>query len=214
MAIVTSGPFLGFSGTVDGITYFRLPDGRTGAKKKNRPSSIPPTHLQLVNRADTALVSTFMKSFKEFISVGYQLEAKKNHQNPHNMMVRYIRKNAIEGTYPNRSVNIAKVLVANGQLPAAAETSVVMTEQGLTFNWSTELLPRLSHHSDQVMMLAYFPEIRETAYVLAGAQRLMGTDMLPLAGIKKGLSVEVFISFITNDHTGISDSIYLGQFNW
>jgi len=214
MAIVTSGPFVGFSGTVDGITYYPLPDGRTCAKRKNRPSSKPPTALQLVNRADTALVATFMKSFKEFISVGYQLEAKKNHQNPHNMMVKYIRKNAIEGVYPNRRVNVSKVLVANGDLPGAAETSVTVTEQGLTFNWSTELVPMLSHHSDQVMMLAYFPEIQETAYVLAGAQRYLGTDFLHLTGIKRGIKAEVYISFIKNDHTGISDSVYLGQYNW
>jgi len=214
MAIVTSGPFVGFSGTVDGITYYTLPDGRTCAKRKNRPSSKPPTQLQLVNRADTALVSKFMKSFKDFISVGYQLEAKKNHQNPHNMMVRYIRKNAIEGVYPNRKINLSKVLVANGKLPAAAETSVTVTDQGLTFNWSTELVPRLSLHSDQVMMLAYFPEIQETAYVLAGAQRYAGTDFLHLTGVKRGLKAEVYIAFITDDHTGISDSVYLGQYNW
>jgi len=214
MAIVTSGPFLGFSGTVDGITYYPLPDGRTCAKRKNRPSSVPPTHLQLVNRADTTLVATFMKSFKEFISVGYQLEAKKNHQNPHNMMVKYIRKNAIEGVYPNRKINVAKVLVANGTLPGAAETSVMVTEKGLTFNWSTELVPRLSDYSDQVMMLAYFPEIRETTYVLAGAHRYVGTDSLYLTGVKRGLRAEVYISFITNDHSNISNSVYLGQYNW
>jgi len=214
MAIVTSGPFVGFSGTVDGITYYTLPDGRTCAKKKNRKSTKPPTALQLANRADTILVSKFMKSFKDFISVGYQLEAKKNHQNPHNMMVKYIRKNAIEGVYPNRRINISKVLVTNGKLPAAAENSVVVNEQGLIFNWSTELVRKLSRHSDQVMMLAYFREIQETAYVLAGAQRYVGTDLLQLTGVKKGVAAEVYISFITNDHTGISDSVYLGQYNW
>ena len=214
MAIVTSGPYVGFSGTADGITYYKLPNGKTCAKRKNRPSSKPPTHLQLVNRADTALVAKFMKSFEEFISVGYQLEAKKNFQNPHNMMVKYIRKNAIEGVYPNRKVNLSKVLVANGKLPAAAQTSVTVSEQGLNFKWSTELVRKLSHHSDQVMMLAYFPEIQETAYVLAGAQRFVGTDLLHLTGVKKGYKAEVFISFITNDHTGISDSVYLGQYNW
>ena len=214
MAIVTSGPMVGFSGSVGGFTYYILPDGRTCVKRKNSKSSVPPTPLQIANRADTAMVSKFMKSFKEFISVGYQLEAKKNHQNPHNMMVRYIRKHAIEGVYPNRKINIAKVLVTNGKLPSAAETSVTVNEQGLTFKWSTELVRKLSHYSDQVMMLAYFPKIQETAYVLAGAQRHVGTDMLNLTGIKKGTAAEVYIAFITNDHTGISDSIYLGQYDW
>ena len=214
MAIVTSGPMVGFVGTIDNITYYTLPDGRTCAKAKNGPRTIPPTRQQLANEADTKLVAKFMKSFKEFISVGYQLEAKKVHQNPYNMMVKYIRKNAIEGTYPNRRINITKVLVANGDLPAASETSVAVTEKGLTFKWSTELVRKASHHTDQVMMLAYFPEIQHTEHVLGGAHRFTGTDVLNLTGVKKGVVAEVFISFIADDHSSISNSIYLGQFNW
>jgi len=214
MAIVTSGPFVGFSGTVDGITYYQLPDGRTCAKRKNRRSKIPPSPLQLIVRADTKIVSEFLKPFKEFIEVGYQLEAKKVGQNAHNMIAKYIRLNAVEGIYPNRKVNVAKVLMTYGKLPVAAETAAVMTEQGLAFSWSTEMVPKLSHHSDQVMMLAYFPELQETCYVVAGAQRFAGTDLLHLTGIKKGYLAEVYISFITNDHTGIGNSIHLGQFNW
>jgi len=214
MAIVTSGPYLGFSGTVDGITYYELPDGRTCAKKKNKKSTKDPTTLQIVNRADTKIVSKFMKPFKGFIEVGYQLEAKKIGQNPHNMMVKYIRLNAMEGVYPNRKINLSKLLVTNGFLSPAVETSATMTDQGLAFSWSTELVPKNSHHSDQVMMLAYFPELEETFYIVGGAQRYVGADFLPLAGIKKGYVAEVYISFITNDHTAISDSNYLGQFNW
>lgn len=214
MAIVTSGPYVGFSGSVDGLTYYTLPDGRTCVKKKNKKSTIPPTPLQIANRADTTIVSKFMKPFEEFIKVGHHLEAKKTHQNPHNVMTKDVRENAIEGIYPDRKINISKVLVSSGNLPLAAESSVVMTEQGLTFNWSTEIVSKLSHYSDQVMMLAYFPDLQEVAHVVAGAQRHLGTDLLNLAGVKKGYSAEVFISFITNDHQGVSNSVYLGQFNW
>jgi len=214
MAIVISGPFVGFSGTVDGITYCQLPDGRTCAKKKNKKSTKDPTDLQIANRADTKLVSDFMKPFKGFIEVGYQLEAKKVGQNAHNMMVKYIRLNALEGVGPTRKINLSKVLITNGTLSPAVETSAVITDLGVAFSWSTELIPKLTHHSDQVMMLAYFPDLEETCYVIAGAQRFVGTDLLNLTGIKKGYSAEVYISFITNDHLGISDSVYLGQFNW
>jgi len=214
MAIVTSGPFLGWSGSADGFTYYLLPDGRTCVKKKNRKSSIPPTQPQIVNRADTAIVSKFIKPFEEFIQVGYQLESKKTNQNPHNVMTKHVRDITIQGLYPDRKIDISKVLVSIGKLPGAAETSVMMTEQGLTFHWSTELVRKLSHYSDQVMMLAYFPELQEVTHVISGAQRHLGTDLLPLAGIKKGYSAEVFISFITNDHQGVSNSVYLGQFNW
>lgn len=214
MAIVTSGPYVGFSGTVDGITYYTLPDGRTCAKKKNKKSTKDPTELQKAVRADTKIVSEFMKPFKDFIAVGFQLEAKKVGQNAHNMMAKYIRLNALEGVYPNRKVNLSKVLVTNGVLSLPVETSATMTGDGLAFSWSTELVSKNSHYSDQVMMLAYFPELQETRHVISGAQRYAGADVLPLAGIKKGYTAQVYISFITNDHTSIANSIYLGQFNW
>jgi hypothetical protein len=214
MAIVTSGPFVGYRGTIDGITYYQLKDGRTVAKKKNSPSKKPPTEKQLLARADTKMVSEFVKPLETFIQVGYALEAAKVFQNPHNMMVSHIRKDLLEGEATERKINLSKLLVTKGDLPSATDTAVMVTDQGLAFSWSTELVYKQSYHSDQVMMLAYFPELKETVYVLAGAQRYIGKDLLSLQGINKGYVAEVYISFITDHHQRISTSVYLGQFNW
>ncbi|SEB06838.1 hypothetical protein [Pedobacter hartonius] len=46
MVIVKSGPFLGFSGTVGGITCSQLADGRTVAKQNKKKSTKPPTPKQ------------------------------------------------------------------------------------------------------------------------------------------------------------------------
>jgi hypothetical protein len=136
------------------------------------------------------------------------------HWNPHNMMVSHIRKVVLEGEATERKINLSKLLVTKGDLPSATETAVMVTDQGLAFSWSTELVCKQSYHSDQVMMLAYFPELKETVYVLAGAQRYIGKDLLSLQGINKGYVAEVYISFITDHHQRISTSVYLGQFNW
>jgi len=214
MAIVTSGPFMGFSGSAGGYTYYTLPDGRTCVKRKNKKSNKPPTERQMVVRGDTSLVSDFVKPFESFIETGLKLEANITRQNPHNEMVRAVRADAIEGVYPNRKVNLSKVIVSKGDLPMAAESSVVVTKEGLAFTWSTELVPKFSHHSDQVMMLAYFPDLKQCVYTISGAQRHFGKDFLALTGINKGCTAEVYMSFITDDHSRISTSIHLGQFNW
>jgi hypothetical protein len=214
MAIITGGPFKGFNGTYDGITYYQLKDGTTVAKKKNSPSTKPPTEKQLSVMIDTKLVSEFMKPFKSFIDVGYALAAEKVFKNPHNVMVSHIRKDTLEGESTERKINLSKLLVTKGDLPSAIEIAAEVTDQGLAVNWSTELVYKESHHSDQVMMLAYFPELKETVYVLSGAPRYTGHDLLPLKGINKGYTAEVYISFITDHHKRISNSVYLGQFNW
>lgn len=214
MAIVKSGPYMGFSGTVDGITYSVQPNGTTVAKRKNGKSSKPPTTGQKATHADTNIYSKFMKAFDEFVLVGYDLEAKAKGQNHHNAMIIVNRKNSLRGVYPNRSIDFSKILITKGSLPVAAETAVTVTEAGLAYTWSTELIVDRTHHSDQVIMLAYFPGLNETRYITAGPQRYLGKGLLILDGIKKGHKAEIYISFITDDRRNISNSIHLGQLTW
>lgn len=214
MALVVSGPMMGFSGTVDGYTYSPQPNGTTVVKKKNSKSRKPPTPDQVSNNEDTKIWNNFMAPLKDFVKIGYDLEAKQHLQNPYNMMVKHSRKAAIQGSYPHRIIDYPQVLVTKGDLPLPKSVSVQLNSKGLTFNWSTELLAKITHYTDQVIMLAYFPELKEVRYVTAGAQRSTGKDVLNLEGIEKGYTVQVYISFTTDDRKAIADSLHLGQFNW
>ncbi|WP_442587486.1 DUF6266 family protein [Pedobacter sp. AW31-3R] len=213
MAIVTSGPYLGFSGTVDGITYYPLPDGRTCAKRKNKKRTVPAKPKQLVVETDTKVFANFMKPLKRFTTVGYGLEGKKLGMNSYNAMVSCNRRNSIQGEFPNRSVDCAKILMTKGSLPGTAAAEVKVTETGLAFNWDTKASSP-AHISDQAILMAYFPELKESRYTTGGAKRLTGKDVLDLAGIRKGSTVEVYISFVSDDRSQISDSLYLGKFSW
>ncbi|CAM4355070.1 hypothetical protein SAMN06265348_1135 [Pedobacter westerhofensis] len=215
MTIITSGAFVGFSGTVNGMAYCQLPDGKTYSKRQNTPSSIPPSPKQLTVQEDTGVVTQFVKPFKNFISVSYRNEARKTYISTHNAMVSRIRKFALTGKSPNRKVDLSKILVSKGDLLPAENSSAELTETGLTFKWSTETEDGMNHHSNQVMMLAYFPKLQEVKSDTGGAKWHRGEDSLSLLGVKKeGYVAEMFISFITNDQTSISNSIYLGQFIW
>ena len=214
MAIVKSGPFLGFAGTVDGITYYQLPSGVTVAKRKNKKSTKPRTEGQKATQSTHGMISKFMQPFEEIAKVGYQHVSKSTGLNPHNAMVSHIWKTALDGPPDNRKVDLHKLLITQGDLPASAENSVRITAAGLSFTWSTENRLRNSHYSDQVILFAYFPTLRESEVKLGGAERRAGTDTLPLSGIEKGHPAEIFISFIANDHSSLSNSIYLGQLIW
>lgn len=214
MAIVKSGPYVGFSGTVDGITYCPQPDGTTTAKKKNTRTTKPDSKAQASVKGDTGIFSRSLKPLLDVINFGYALQSKKTKMSPWNIMVKFNRKFVLQGNYPDRYVDFSKVLITKGDLPLPQVLSAVRTDTGLACSWSVELLPKLSHYSDHVVMLAYFPELKEARYILTGALRTAGKDVLPLEGIKKGYHAHVYLAFITDDHKSISDSTYLGQFNW
>lgn len=213
MPIVTSGPYLGFSGTVDGITYYTLPDGRTCAKRKNPKRTKGPSPKQFIIEQDTKLFARFMQPFQDFAIVGFDQEAKKLCLNPNNAMVKCNRKNTLQGEYPNRSINYPKVLVTKGSLPGAY-AAAKMTNKGLVYTWDTSSDSSIAHHTDQVIMLAYFPDLNEIRYLAGGKQRSSGEALLVMDGIKKGYQAEVYISFVSDDRKNISDSVHLGQFIW
>lgn len=214
MAIVKSGPYVGFSGTVDGITYCQMADGRTYAKKTNSKSKVPPTIAQISVKKDSDIFAEFMKPLKEFVRVGYDLAATALQINHNNAMVKSMRPNTIAGLYPHRYINYSKVLVTKGALMMPETFNLELNPEGFSFNWSTEVVPMRTHHSDQALMLVYFPELKETVYRLGGAERHKGKDLLNLTGVEKGYTAEVYLSFIADDHSSIADSKYLGQLIW
>lgn len=215
MGKVIKGPATGYSGTIDGLTYSQQPDGApTTVKRKNKKSDKPRTPAQLSVCMDTAIIGAFSKSIKEFIKAGFAVQAKKEKINQHNSMVRNMRATALTGVYPERKIDFTKLLVSKGEMPAPTAVTLTVNEFGFLFTWDPETNIKAVHYSDQIMLLAYFPEINYSASQIAGAQRYIGKDLLPLSGVKHGYVAEVYISFIANDRSSVSNSVYLGQLNW
>lgn len=214
MAIVTSGPFLGFSGTYNGITFYQL-NGKTIAKKKNKKRSTVATKGQRRNENDMASLSSHLKAFNSFAGISFRKEAKKRDLNAFNTM-RQVQdtKVLMQGELHERSIDFSKLLISKGDLPMPVTSAMQPTEQGVTYTWSTELLAKVTHHTDQVMMLVYFPQAREVVALPAGAQRHVGKDMLVLQGAEKGQIGVVYISFITANGNDVANSKYLGQIEW
>lgn len=214
MAIVKGGAAQNFSGKVGDVTYSQQKDGTTTVRQTPVASEDPPTVKQLSTRRDTTICSEFLKPIKEFIDVGYELQSRLEKQNQNNTIVSHVRHQALTGVYPNRSVDLSKVRVTKGQMQPPEDATVALTEFGLSFTWNPEIKIKGIHYSDQVMMLAYFPELGKAKYMTAGAQRHQGKDLLVLNGITHGHIAEIYISFISDNRKSISDSVYLGQLIW
>lgn len=214
MAIVKSGIAKGFSGKVGGLVFNQQADGTTTVQEVPDFSNTLRTIPQLSVWADGKILGVFLKTLKRFIAVAYHLEGKRLGCNANNALVPHLRHDALMGVYPNRSINYSKVLITKGDLPSPEDVTVTVTDYGLAFTWDNEIRIGGAHFSDQIMMLAYFPELDQVRYMTAGSQRHTGKDMLMLTGIKSGFIAEVYVSFITDNGDAISNSVYVGQINW
>jgi hypothetical protein len=88
-------------------------------------------------------------------------------KNEYNEAVSYNKKNAIQGAYPNISLDYTKVLVSMGDLPVAVNPVINQTAKAdeIEFNWEvTADLPIQRYTNDRAMLMLYFPELKLTFY--------------------------------------------------
>ncbi|RZK40705.1 MAG: hypothetical protein EOO61_06355 [Hymenobacter sp.] len=201
-----SGSFSGKVGPVVGCTWKGVPYMRGLPKKRTSVA----TGAELANRKRFADMHKWLKPLLSVLRIGFKgysprlegfLAAKS-----------YLLRYAIEGEYPNTTINPAKVKLSHGDLPLAENLNVAyqVTSEELVFSWDPST-PNNASSRDQVMMVAYFTGLGEAISVTSGAFRQTGTDKLQLSGNLLGHQAEVYIAFISEDRQKQSDSVYLGS---
>lgn len=211
MAISKNGLFGNNKGKIGNLVYYE-------SLGKNLVRTIgvnlnPPTIPQLASRAEMAVTSRFLKPALEFINVGFGVKAAAELRIPYNLAMSYNKINAITGIYPDLSIDFEKALMSEGDLQTAQDPAVVLTLNGLQFNWLTTPDMAWPELSDQVMLLAYFPSLRKVSFTLYGPERIQGTALLALGTPLLDQYMETYISFISADRKEVSDSVYTGSFN-
>jgi len=173
MAIIKDGQPNGKSGK--NVTYLLL------GKMVSRSIGIndaPPTEAQLAGRQGISMGNDFMKPIKPFIKISFKTVAAQKGMYPHNRAMSILKLNALEGTYPELAINYKNLLIAEGNLPVAKNPAMEKVEEGLKFTWDkVKTFPR---NIDQVMLMAYFPDLNKAVYVTAGAKRSSGEDLLEI----------------------------------
>ncbi|WEK17784.1 MAG: DUF6266 family protein [Candidatus Pedobacter colombiensis] len=211
MGILKNGIMGNYRGRIGNLVFYVL-NGKTVVRTIGKTTK-PPTELQLKCRQEMSVVSSFLKHITEFINVGFNLMAKYNNKHPFNMALSYNRKYALQGRYPDIGVNFKKVLVTEGSVLNAIDPFIESIPEGLKFSWSCPDSLNWSRPNDNVMLLAYFPVLQKAEYVLYGAKRSAGSDILSLPADLLNEYMEVYISFVAEDRRGIANSTYLGSFN-
>lgn len=212
MAKVTGGEGLHFRGRIGNKVYYLL-NGETVCREIGIKPEKPATQKELTAREGTKLCADFNNSAKDFLRVGYHLAGEAEKKNYYGIFRRHFQT-VLTGTYPGRRIEYQNLLVSQGEMPIVEDAAVVIIEAGLSFSRNPNSQVRGMHYTDQVMMLAYFPDLDKTRYMIAGAQRHHGQDILVLNGIARGQVAQVYISFIEDNHKSLSNSTYLGELIW
>jgi len=218
MGILEQGLFGGMSGRVGNKVYY-MSRGKQCARMAVR-SAKPRSEKQLANQQAMKVVIAFLRPIISFIQIGFGPEAKERNVAPHNVAVGYNKKHALRNDFPEIQMDYEKVLLSKGNLngltnPGASLVGNLEDGLGLYFDW--DVLPEdreWPRCNDQVMLMAYFPEEvydHPAVYTVAGARRQSGQDVLELPISMIGKPVEVYISVISEDRTGVADSRYLGS---
>lgn len=204
-----NGPFKGRLGKA--IAYI--------VNGENRLRSIPERNkekdrIETEQRKRMELTNTLLAPVKDFIKFGYNyLTTVYPSCNHHNAAVKVLLK-LISGTFPELYIDYSKVLFAYGNLPLSENLAVEVVKEGLKFSWDNTTLKKGASKSDHVMVLAFYPELKLADFIRSGAQRAAGSELLQLALCKKNSIVEIYIAFISDDQSRVSNSHYLGQIKW
>ena len=201
-----SGGFSGKIGAVVGSTWKGIDYMRSLPRKSNRP----PTEAQKAQRLKLSMAISFLSPVSDLVNTGFTSDAVK--KSGFNVATSHIIQQAIEGQYPDFTINFSRVLISSGNLTGAWNTSTQSDTPGsLTVSWTDNSGAGSATSSDQAVILVYDAGLKKCVYTMGGAGRNLGSHTLHLPSEFSGATVDVWIAFRSADTKSISTSIYAGQ---
>lgn len=209
MATIKKGILGGFSGKVGtviggswkGVDYMRsLP----------KVSAKPPTQKQSEQRSKFSTTMAFLKPISSLIAKGFQSVT--GARTPLNAAVSYHVKQAVEGTSPDFTIDMTKVIFSQGELTGAWSPLAVSTlPASISFNWQDNTGTGLSSSDDQAILLVYNAAKSQFVALENAADRsAMEVDLI-LPATFTGDEVDCWISFCTKDGKRMATSVHVGK---
>ena len=211
MGKLINGIFGGFHGRIGNLVGYTL-NGKYIIRKIGR-STKPLTPGRRANCQKMTLVNEILSPSLPAIQVGYRLVVAGTDRNEYNEAVSYNKKNALQGTYPNTSLDYSKVLLSMGTLPVAIHPTLSQTGDKITFNWEVTADQAYQYANDRAMLVVYFPDLKVSRCDLIGARRIEGTHTLNINQEHVNERMEAYISFVKDNGREVSDSVYAGALN-
>ena len=210
MAIIQDGILGAFTGRVGPVTGFKrnginiMRTARSGKDKKITPG-------RAAQREKMKVCNAFTKPFCGTGFFSRTFPADGTSATGYSRATSAIMNLAVSGTYPEIVISYPDVLISRGQLPGAESASATLGEdENITFTWENNSGKGTAKGKDKVILVAYFPQMRQVLFTIGAATR---ADKLATLETKsmKGAAAETWIGFLSNDEKIASDSVYCGS---
>ena len=150
----------------------------------------------------------FLKTLKAFLRIGFKNYADK--MTEINAAMSWNYHNALQGTYPNNTINYTKVLVAHGLLPPVLNPTACIIAGTILFTGDDNSGETGTSGLDKTLLVVYNPDKGQAVTFNGLAERAAGSQSITVPDSFSGDLVHCYIAFIATDGVEISDSVYAG----
>lgn len=200
-----NGPFSGGVGNSVGASWKGKPYMRSYAAKISNPRS----YLQQDHRQKIAVTMKFLKPLTQFLKIGFKNYA--DTMTEMNSAMAWNYHNALQGIYPNNTIEYSTALVARGDLAPALNQAVTSTVAGtVLFTWTDNSDESGASPYDQNLLVVYNPVKNQAVTFSELGARADETQAVTVPHSFSGDLVHCYIAFITVDRQMLSNSKYAG----
>ncbi len=201
------GGFSGTVGTVIGICKKNGDDVIIAKTKRKRTSN---TEGQVNQRTKFGLVTGFIQPLNPVVKYGCKMVAG-NAMTPYNYACKYALDKAIVGVAPDFGLDYGKLLISYGQQSQSTNTTAVLVDDVVNFNWNDNSSSSSGIGSDKAVMVVYNVDNFELSYSFNDATRADKSGSLSIPNSAIGDKLLFYIFFQSaNDPFNVSSSQYLG----
>ena len=123
----------------------------------------------------------------------------------------YTLRNAITGTYPSHSIDYTKAMVSRGSLALPLNIQKLNNDGEIAVSWLDNSGTANALDTDFAMLLAYNANKEEALYDMTKACRGDEGTSITYPSNWVGDTVHIYLAFVSEDGTLVSDSDYVGS---
>lgn len=200
---------LTFSGTVGDVVGCKGPHGFY-IRSRPRRSDRAPSPKQLEARNKLGMAMRFLKPLKEMIYVGFAgAHGSRSKTTAMNAAASHLLNYAMEGEFPDITVNPAAVRLSRGTLMQLPDISFEQTGSEITVMWLPFVSPFSGHADDCVMVACY--NLQERSVTVGEAVRSDGLATLDLSELPVDSTSLIYVCVADRDRKRFSNSQFLGR---
>jgi len=195
MGIIKQGILGGFSGKVAkvvGASWKGIDYMRGIASSVANPQTVP----QLSQRQKFSIVMNFLQPLSEFVKTGFKSYDVK--MTCLNAAMAYNIRNAVQGAYPNYTIDYANALVARGNLASPLNPAAAAGVAGtVVITWDNNSGEIGATAADKTLIVVYNPAKHQAVSVNELAERADGTQTVTVPDSFSGDLVQCYMAFLS-----------------